>query len=85
MYGISSKNVDLMDREREKVIRQVIPDMLVADYRLMDEMEAQLNQDRVKKVLEYSKKKKLYRKMISGCILIVGFIDKLSWKREKSQ
>ncbi len=85
MNGISSKNVDLMDREREKVIRQVIPDMLVADYRLMDEMEAQLNQDRVKKVLEYSKKKKLYRKMISGCLLIVGFIDKLSWKREKSQ
>ena len=78
--GISSTNEELMDCERKKVIRQVIPDMLVADYKQMDEMEVQLNQDRVKKVLEYSKKKKLYRKMISGCL---RFVEMLDGKSEK--
>ena len=85
MNGISSKNEALMDGERKMVIRHVVPDMLAADYRLMDEMEAQLNQDRVKMVLDYSNKKKLYRKLISCSLLIVEFMDKLSWKREKSQ
>lgn len=75
MNGISSSNEDLMDCEREKVIRQEIPDMLAADYRLMDEMEVLLNQDRVKKVIEYSKKKKLYRKMISGCLRLVAMME----------
>lgn len=75
LNGISSTNEDLMNSEREKVIRQEIPDMLVADFRLMDEMEAQLKQDRVKKVIEYSKKKKLYRKMISGCLRFVELMD----------
>ena len=80
MNGISSKNVDLMNNEREKVIRQVVPDMLAADYRLMDEMEAQLNQDRVKKVIEYSRKKKFYRKIISGCLHFIELLDGKSKK-----
>ena len=75
MNGISSKNVDLMNSEREKVIRQEIPDMLLADYRHMDEMETQLNQDRVKKVIEYSRKKKFYRKIISGCLHFIELLD----------
>lgn len=74
-HGISSIDDDLVNREREEVIRQLVPESIIADYKLMDEMEEQLEQDRVKKVLKYSKKKKIYRKMITGCLRFIGFID----------
>jgi len=75
-YGISSKNEDLVNREREMVIRQLVPQSIIVDYKMMDEMEEQLGQDRVKKVLKFSKKKKLYRKMITGCLRIVDWLDR---------
>ena len=75
-HGISSINEDLVNREREKVIRQLVPESIIADYNLMDEMEEQLEQDRVKKVLKYSKKKKLYRKMITGCLGMIEILDR---------
>lgn len=77
MNGISMTNETLGKQEREQVIAQLFPKMLVKDYKLMDEMEIQLNQDRIKKVREYSKKKKLYRKMITGCLQFIELIDRV--------
>lgn len=74
--GISSVNLDLAKQERQRVIREMVPELIEKDYVMMDEMEAALNEDRVKKVLEYSKKKVLYRKMITGCLSVIGFIDR---------
>lgn len=74
--GISSVNADLLEREREMVISEEVPDLLLLDYKLMDEMEAKLNQERVRKVLEYSKKKKLYCKMITGCLKIIDWLER---------
>ena len=83
--GISSANSELLNQERMRVICQEVPTLLVQDYKLMDDMDALLNQNRVKKVLEYSQKNALYRKMITGCLLIIGILDKLSWKKGRSQ
>lgn len=76
LSGISSVNGELAGFERSKVIKELIPESLVRDFELMDEMELKLSQDRVKKVLDYSGKKKLYRKMISGCLRFIGLIDR---------
>lgn len=75
--GISSVNWEGVCSERAKVIKELVPESIVKDYKLMDEMEMKLNQDRVKKVMEYSEKRKLYRKMITGCLRFIEFIDGL--------
>ena len=75
-HGISSINQDLVYHEREKVIKQLVPESIIADYKHMDEMDAKLNQTRVKKVIEYSWKKRLYRKMITGCLSIIDWLDR---------
>ena len=74
--GISSMNEELVCLERSIVIKELIPASLVKDFELMDEMELKLNQDRVRKVIEYSGKRKKYRKMISGCLRFIELIDK---------
>ena len=76
MKGISTTNRELVDQEREKVIKQLVPESIIADYRHMDEMDAKLNQTRVKKVIEYSWKNRLYRKMITGCLSIIDWLDR---------
>lgn len=81
MSGISSINGELAEQERAFVINKTIPHALQQDFRKMEEMEAVLNLNRVKKVLEYSKKKKMYRKLISGCLRIIGLLDNLSLKK----
>ncbi len=74
--GISATNPDLANQERQRVIHEMIPALVEKDYIIMDEMEASLGEPRVKKVLEYSKKKVLYRKMITACLSVIGFIDR---------
>lgn len=76
--GISSINGKLLAKERERVLSRELPKLIALDYEKMDEMEALLNQDRVKKVIAFSKKKKLYRKMISGCLRVISFMDRNS-------
>lgn len=74
--GISSVNIELLNREREVVIGQEIPALLGPDYKLMDEMEKVLEGNHVKKVIEYGGKKKLYHKMITSCLLFIETIDR---------
>ena len=74
--GISSTNGELVDLERSKVLKELIPESLVKDFELMDEMEQKLNPDRVRKVIKYCGERKLYRKMISGCLRFIEFIDR---------
>ena len=47
------------------------------DYKTMDEMEAALNKNHVKKVLEYGGKKQLYHKMITGFFSFLKGLDRL--------
>ena len=75
--GISTRNSELLKQERDAVIQEYMPYMLVQDYRAMDEMGALLNSNHVKKVLEYDGKKRLYRKMISGFFSLLGLLDKI--------
>ena len=75
MSGVSCKNGQLVNQERNKVLKELIPNMLVGDYELMDEMQSKLNDDRIKAVMRYSEKT-LYRKMITACLSFIGFIDK---------
>ncbi|MBO7618498.1 MAG: glycosyltransferase [Bacteroidales bacterium] len=74
--GISSINKELVKKEREAVLNELIPDMLVQDYQTMDDMEAALNKCQVKKVIEYGGKSKLYHKMITGVLMFIGFLDR---------
>ena len=74
MYGISSSNWELMVQERELLKAELFPKLMLHDFRKMDEMEATLDEDRVKKVLVYSKNK-WYRKMITGLFKFIGLLD----------
>ena len=75
--GISSINVELVKRERESVLHDLIPDLLVRDFRLMDEMEIVLHENHVQRILKYGRKKKLYHKMITGFLLFLERLDKV--------
>ena len=75
MSGLSSMNEQLVNQERNKVLKELVPDMLIGDYELMDEMKSKLNEDRVEKVIKYSQKV-FYRKIITASLSIIGFIDK---------
>lgn len=77
MCGISSTNLQLVEQERGFVLDKLIPNMFIGDYEWMDEMEALLNKDHVRKVLEYGGKRKIYHKLISGCLMFIGFIDSI--------
>ena len=66
MSGLSSKNEQLVKNERKSVINDLIPDALIRDFELMDEME----------VMRYSHKP-IYKKMISAALLFIGLIDKI--------
>lgn len=88
LSGVSSVNTEQVCLERSKMLKELMPKMLVRDFETMDRMDVmkqKLNHPRVKKVLEYSEKKKLYRKMITGCLRIIGVLDNLSWKKGKFQ
>ena len=83
MNGISSINADIAKQERACVIKRDIPEAVVRDYQKMDEMENLLKKDQVKKVLTYGAKKKIYHKMITGCLELAGFFDRLRIKKQK--
>lgn len=80
--GLSSKNEQLVKLERNRVIKKLVPDMLIGDFELMDQMEAELNGDRVKKVLRFSTRP-IYRKVITATLSFIGFIDKVFSKKTK--
>lgn len=75
--GISRTNPELVDQERETVLKELIPDMLVRDFRRIDELEAVLNNKHVKGVLKYDGKKRIYGKMMTGCLLLIEKLDKI--------
>ena len=75
MSGISSVNEELVEKEREVVIKRRFPKMLCQDFERMDEMEGLLSKDHVRKVLEYGGEKKLYHQLITGCLMLIEFID----------
>lgn len=79
--GISSLNKELESMERAKVIQQYVPNAILADYKYMDEMEFLLNSYHVRKVLEYGSKGKLYHKLITVCLMFIGFIDNIFTRR----
>lgn len=74
--GVSCVNKELVKQEKNIVLSELLPDMLVQDFKAMDEMEAVLRKDHVKKVLELGSKRKLYHKIITGVLAFVGFLDK---------
>lgn len=83
LSGVSAVNAELVGLERSLVLKEMIPESLVRDFETMekmedkmDEMERKLNQNRVKKVIEYGDKKKSYRKMITGCLRFIEFMDR---------
>lgn len=75
--GISSVNGNLVKVEREKVMSELFPQLMLEDFRKMNELEMELNGSQVKNVREYGRKKVLYHKMITACLLTIKFIDKL--------
>lgn len=75
--GISATNMDLNSFERKKVIREEVSSLILADYKRMGELEARLNDGRLKKVLEYSAKSVFYKKLITACLLLVEIIDNI--------
>lgn len=77
MGGISSSNLKLVDQEREIVLKELIPDMLVLDFNRIDELEAILNNKHIKGVLEYDGKKRIYSKMMTGLMLFIDKLDKI--------
>ena len=78
--GISCVNLELVRQEREIVLKELVPDMLVRDFGRIDELEAVLSNKHVKKVLEYDGKRIVYRKMITGFLLLIEKLDKIVGK-----
>lgn len=74
--GISSVNAAMVAAEREKVGEELFPQLAIEDIRKMEAMDAMLNDNLVKGVLEYGKKKRLYRKLLNGCLRFIKVIDK---------
>lgn len=79
--GISSTNNKLQTQEREYVIEKFVPKAIVQDYRRMVELDKKwgdlLNDNHVKRVLEYGGKKRTYHKLITFFFMLIGFFDKL--------
>lgn len=75
MTGISTVEEDLVNKERQDVIKHVIPEMVVRDMHKMDEMNSILDTNHVKKVLEFGKNK-FYHRIISGMLLFIGFFER---------
>ena len=73
--GISTNEYELSRQERQSISKDIVPAMILQDYRQMDEMEAELESNQVKKVLAYGQKRRLYHQMITGCLMLIGFID----------
>ena len=80
--GISSNNEEQVKQERQSVINSILPDMLIKDFIKMDEMERVLNSNHVKKVIEFGGSKKLYHKMITGCLLLIESINTIIKHRD---
>ena len=76
LTGISSIEDELVKRERLSVIKSCIPPTIIHDLNTMDEMCNLLNDNQVKRVIELGNKNRLYHKLITGCLLLIGFIDK---------
>lgn len=73
--GISSLNDQLVKEERAKVINDLIPEMLIQDFKKMDEMENTLSNGQVQKVLKYGKKNKFYHKLITATLTFIERVD----------
>lgn len=78
-----SVNRKLWKQERYEVMKRIVPSWALQCNRDMDEMEDLLNLYHVRKVLEIGKKRKLYHKMITGCLMFVGFIDNVFSQKNK--
>ena len=80
--GISSTNLQLVKQERDIIISRLIPQMIIEDFRLMDEMRALLTKYHVRKVLEYGSKGKTYHKLITVFLMFIGFIDGIFMRKK---
>ena len=83
--GASSANTELVEKEREHVLNEVLIPMIRIDFETMGKMEELLNQAQVKHVMEYGKKCKLYHKMITACLQCIQIIDRIPWRKDKYQ
>ncbi len=83
--GISSTNIELLEKERNIVLSTELSPLIRADYETMDKMERVLNHPQIKKIVEYRGKRTIYQKMITACLLVIELMDKILWKRQKSQ
>ena len=85
--GISSTNIELRSKEREYVIEKFVPEAIACDYRRMVEIEIEredlLNDNHVKKVLEYGGKKKVYHKMITFLFMVIGLVDNIFARKKR--
>ena len=81
--GMSSVYKELYKQERSEVVERILPSWALQCNREMDEMEDLLNLYQVKKVLEFGNKRKLYHKMITGCLMFIGFIDSVFTRKNK--
>ena len=73
--GVSCVNKELVNRERETVLHEQLPDMLALDFKKMDEMEALLASNQVRRVLTLGKKKRLYHKIITAVLSLLEVSD----------
>ena len=74
--GISSCNEVLIQEERNRAIKELIPETLIHDFNLIDKLQTTLDKDQVKKVLKYGSKKRIYHKLITGALAFIELLDK---------
>lgn len=75
--GISSTNEKLRTEERNQVISEFVPRTVVEDCKCIKRLETQLDDDQVKSVLLYGRKKKVYHKLITASLLVIKFLERL--------
>ena len=84
-FGVSSTNEKLIEKERESVLENELNPMISSDCVTINEMESLLGNPHVKKTIKFGGGKKIYHRLITANLYLIELLDKLPWKREKSQ
>lgn len=74
--GISSVNKELTQSERNKVLKELVPELILLDYKAMEDMENELSDVLVKSLFEYSQKRVLYSRALRRLLSVFRILER---------
>ena len=73
--GVSATNKTVVQSEREKVIHEEVPSIILNDNLIICRQNMLLQNWQVRDVLQYSQKRPLYHKIITAALSLIKFLD----------